>query len=153
MIMETVSGLAELRKRAAEQFEERGFPTTHDEEWRFTNVAPIAKTVFPAAAPNLTGNSLKTALERDPELVETHLGRYADVEANAFVALNTANFEDGAFLHVPANTIAENPVFVEFKAVPGRTAHPRNLIVVGANSQVQIIEKYTGSGKYFTNSV
>ena len=24
-------------------FEARGFPTTHDEEWRFTNVAPIAK--------------------------------------------------------------------------------------------------------------
>ena len=28
-----------------------GFPTTHDEEWRFTNVAPIARTRFRAAAP------------------------------------------------------------------------------------------------------
>ncbi len=40
----TMPGLAEIRKRAAELFEARGFPTTREEEWRFTNVSPIAKS-------------------------------------------------------------------------------------------------------------
>ena len=35
---------AELREAAFQRFAELGFPTTHDEEWRFTNVAPIART-------------------------------------------------------------------------------------------------------------
>ena len=29
----------------------QGFPTTHDEDWRFTNVTAVAKTVFETAAP------------------------------------------------------------------------------------------------------
>jgi len=38
--------LAELRRRGAERFAELGFPTTREEEWRFTNVAPVARTTF-----------------------------------------------------------------------------------------------------------
>ena len=30
-----------LRQAAMQRFAERGFPTTKDEEWRFTSVAPI----------------------------------------------------------------------------------------------------------------
>ena len=39
-------GSKPLRERAFARFAELGFPTTHDEEWRFTNVAPIARTTF-----------------------------------------------------------------------------------------------------------
>jgi Fe-S cluster assembly protein SufD len=35
-----------LRDRAWEHFERQGFPTSRQEEWRFTNVAPVGKTVF-----------------------------------------------------------------------------------------------------------
>ena len=43
--------LRELRERGFAKFGELGFPTTKLEEWRFTNVAPIARTAFrPAAA-------------------------------------------------------------------------------------------------------
>ena len=38
--------LRKLREEAFARFCETGFPTTHDEDWRFTNVAPIAKTQF-----------------------------------------------------------------------------------------------------------
>ena len=41
--------LAALRREAMARFAERGFPTTHDEEWRFTNVAPIARNTFAPA--------------------------------------------------------------------------------------------------------
>jgi len=35
-----------LRARAAERFLEAGFPTTRDEDWKYTSVAPIAKVPF-----------------------------------------------------------------------------------------------------------
>lgn len=35
-----------LRKAGISQFAELGFPTLHDEDWRFTNVAPAAKLPF-----------------------------------------------------------------------------------------------------------
>src|SRR5688572_10534147 len=38
--------LRELRERASVRFAELGFPTVRQEEWRFTNVAPIAETAF-----------------------------------------------------------------------------------------------------------
>ena len=40
------SWLFPIRKAAISRFAELGFPTTHDEDWRFTNVAPIAKLPF-----------------------------------------------------------------------------------------------------------
>jgi Fe-S cluster assembly protein SufD len=153
MMAASTSELAEIRKRAAEQFEARGYPTTRDEEWRFTSVAPIAKAGFATGVPSLNGHSLREALERHPALIEEHLGRYADSESNGFVALNTATFEDGAFLHIPKNTVVEEPLWIDFTAVPDRTTHPRNLIVVDTNSQVRIVERYRGTGRYFTNAV
>ena len=38
--------LVTLRRNAFERFAELGFPTTHDEDWKYTNVSAIAKTRF-----------------------------------------------------------------------------------------------------------
>ena len=38
--------LRKLRQDAFARFCEVGFPTTHDEDWRFTNVSAIAQTPF-----------------------------------------------------------------------------------------------------------
>jgi Fe-S cluster assembly protein SufD len=43
---EARSPLHEVRKQALQRFTELGFPTTRNEEWKYTNVAPIAKTPF-----------------------------------------------------------------------------------------------------------
>jgi Fe-S cluster assembly protein SufD len=42
--------LTGARRQALERFSALGFPTTRDEEWRFTSVAPIAETPFVLAA-------------------------------------------------------------------------------------------------------
>ena len=48
----TAQGLADaLREMAIERFAEMGFPTTHDEEWRFTSLAPVTRTAFELAPP------------------------------------------------------------------------------------------------------
>ena len=48
--------LQDLRDRAARRsFAALGFPTVRDEEWRFTNVAPIASTEFELAPAPIAG--------------------------------------------------------------------------------------------------
>lgn len=48
----TVSWLELVRAGAIDRFEQLGFPTVHDEEWKYTNLAPLAKESFqPATAP------------------------------------------------------------------------------------------------------
>ena len=42
--------LGQLRQEAWARFEEKGFPTTHDEDWRFTNLAALTQTPFRRAA-------------------------------------------------------------------------------------------------------
>lgn len=49
---EAQSAVHALRRAALARFAETGFPTPRDEEWRFTNVAPIARTHFPTASPD-----------------------------------------------------------------------------------------------------
>ena len=45
----TLPWLQRLREDAFARFCERGFPTTRDEDWRFTNVAAIARTTWQRA--------------------------------------------------------------------------------------------------------
>ena len=48
--------LHQIRRSAIEQFGALGFPTTRDEEWRYTNIAPITRTDFtPVLEPDLNG--------------------------------------------------------------------------------------------------
>jgi Fe-S cluster assembly protein SufD len=44
-----VGWLRKLRQEGFARFSELGFPTTHDEDWRFTNVSPISRTSFQMA--------------------------------------------------------------------------------------------------------
>jgi Fe-S cluster assembly protein SufD len=59
------SWLGRIRKAALARFAENGFPTPRDEEWRFTNVAPLAKLPFRSAGRyeknTLTGKKLDQA--------------------------------------------------------------------------------------------
>jgi len=193
--------LLAARKVGRVCFAELGLPTLHDEDWRFTNVAPIARmgfkpvlepghqgvtekvlSQFPFTAlaggqlvfvngqfvPELTSlaplpegvkvMSLAAALATEPALVEPHLCRYAHADSNAFTALNTAFFQDGAFVHVPAGNAVAEPIrllFVSTAKDHGTTAHPRNLIVAGRDSRFTVIESYVSLNDtaYFTNSV
>ena len=43
--------LLALRQAAMDRFEALGFPTTRDEAWKYTSVAPIARVAFEPAAP------------------------------------------------------------------------------------------------------
>src|ERR1044071_5765179 len=55
-----------LRKAGLSRFAERGFPTLKDEDWRFTNVAPIAKLPFKPVLQPSTGGLSEKALAQFP---------------------------------------------------------------------------------------
>ncbi len=190
-----------LRKAGIARFAERGFPTTRDEDWRFTNVAPIAKLpfrpVFEAGEPTisaealaeltfgrlparrlvfvdghyaaglstpgpdaagLTLKSLAAALAADAALLEKHLARHASNEESPFTALNTAFFQDGAFIHLARGQSIEVPIHLLHIATAresGATAQPRHVIVAEAGSRATIIESYVSlrDAASFTNAV
>lgn len=190
--------LQALRREGYSHFAEAGFPTTHDEDWRFTNVAPIAQTRFqlasevkisasdldkfqtsafacrlvfvngrfaqglsriPAVSKGITIGGLAAQIKDRPESLEPHLGRYLNFYRDPFSALNTAFMEDGAYIEIPRNTVLEEPVYLLYvSAGEGPTPlmdHPRNLVVVGENSQATIVEDYVSlnDGAAFSNTV
>src|SRR5215471_4589944 len=49
--------LSRLREKAGEVFESRDFPTTRDEEWKYTNVTPILKIPY-GEVPEFDGQQL-----------------------------------------------------------------------------------------------
>ena len=99
--------------------------------------------------------NLASALKDHPELVERHLGHYADGE-HPFVALNTAHIEDGAFVYVPKGVRVEKTVHWVFIGTTedgeATVSYPRNLAIVEESAEVTLIESYGGfSGEsYFT---
>jgi len=194
------SWIHRLRKSAIKRFAEIGFPTTRNEEWKFTNVAPIAKMPFKSLAASETALTwdrlrrsafpidkshrlvfvdgfyapelsslrplpdgvrlvnLAAVLDAHAEWVEPHLAHHAKYQEQPFTALNTAFIRDGAFLSVPNGKMIEEPIellFVATKAGEGSATHPRNLIVMGRDSQATLVESYLSLEEevYFTNAV
>ena len=102
--------------------------------------------------------SLMAAADEEPEEVQKQLGKHASFAQHPFVALNTAFWHDGAYLHVPANEVLERPLHLLFLSAPGgepTVSHPRNLLVLEPQSQATVIETYAGIGEdpSFTNAV
>jgi Fe-S cluster assembly protein SufD len=58
--------LKSMRQAGISSFQEQGLPTLKDEDWRFTNVAPITKMRLSPATPKLDESSISTALARAP---------------------------------------------------------------------------------------
>ena len=108
--------------------------------------------------PGVRVGSLAKMLAWDAKAVEPFLGRYAKVDANPFVALNTAFLQDGAFVDVPRGAAVEPPIHLLFVSTfhPAPVvSYPRNLIIVGEGAHATITESYVGldEGVYFTNPV
>jgi Fe-S cluster assembly protein SufD len=119
----------------------------------------VAELSSPEAEAGVSAMSLKAALGSERVgVIEKHLGRYASSDDNSFAALNTAFFQDGAFIHVPAGRAVQKPIhllFVSTAKQTGATSHPRNLIIAEKGSQFTVVESYVGTGglPYFTNAV
>jgi Fe-S cluster assembly protein SufD len=97
----------------------------------------------------VTISNLAAEIARHPAAVEAHLGRYLNIQRDAFAALNTAFIEDGAYVHIPKSVVLEGPVhllFISMAHDAPTVSHPRNLIVAEENSQATVVEDYISLG-------
>ncbi len=99
--------------------------------------------------------SLVRALEEESEIVLAHLGKYAHREDRAFVALNTAMIEDGAFIYLPKNSTVEDPIRIMHLSTGAKSSYPRHLFIAKEGSRATIVESYvsTSSEASFVNAV
>ena len=86
--------LGPIRKAAIDRFADLGFPTTKNEEWKYTSVAPIARTAFEPAP----GDAGLLAVER----------RRHDTDAQHLVAARLT-FVNGRYLKELSSTAALPP--------------------------------------------
>lgn len=194
--------LQALRCDAMEAFSSLGFPTARrgNEEWKYTDVRPIARAGFtlptistdpnseiashvdtlgdPAwhrlvfldgqfspqfssvsgLPPSATVTNLSNALETHAPIIQQHLARHALFDTHAFTALNTAFTHNGAFIHLPPDTVLERPlhlIYLATGAEPHTLSQPRTLAVIGRSSKATIIETYAGTPgvSYLSNAV
>lgn len=192
------SWLRGRREKARAVLATEGFPTTRDEDWKYTDPTPLANIILKdpqseSAPPLLTQiesllfdsktccrlvfldgeyspefscvcdvppgvvlRSLRDVLQNEPQLVENHLGRAARDEDNAFVALNSALFSDGAFVQIPNESISDKPIQILFVST-GKTlaAQPRIVVIAGGSSATTIVESYVSlhGEPHLTNAV
>lgn len=76
----------------------------------------------------------------------------------SLTSLNTAFANEGAYINIPKSKVADKPIEIMFFSTGSEASllvQPRNLVVVGENSHVQIIERHQSlnSNPVLTNSV
>jgi Fe-S cluster assembly protein SufD len=165
------SWLSEVRDRATAIVRQSKFPTTRDEEWRFTNlsalrqlqfnqvethVTPLPDVAIPEAeirlvfvngvyAPTLSAETtLEGVIVGNLSSLPPHLRSHlAQVEGaeEVFTALNTARMTDAAVIWVAANVSVESPIQVVFLTTD-TISQPRCLVIAESGSQLTLVEEY-----------
>lgn len=163
--------LKRLRARALERANALSVPSVRDEEWRFTDLAPLYKGSYrPVAAAagidaaRLAGATMPEADVRlvfcDGHLVSAlptdlprglslaaggdELGSIADFEQDAFVALNTSYLKDAAVIRAGRDAVAT--VHVVHVAQSAQTAsYPRVFVQAAGGARVTVVEEFVGS--------
>lgn len=91
------------------------------------------------------------------EVIDTYFNKIANTD-ESLTSLNTAFASEGAFINIPKGKVADKPIEIMCLSTGNEAAlmvQPRNLIIVGENAQVQIIERHQSlnSNPVLTNSV
>jgi Fe-S cluster assembly protein SufD len=132
--------------------------------WRYPSAAHRIVLVDGAFAPALSavGTLLKGAwlastsqtLRERPELFEPALRETDVLGSQPFVSLNAALFADGFVLALEPGVVVDGAIeIVHLGRAANRSAHLRNLVLLGPNSRATLIETYAGEGAYWTNAV
>lgn len=90
-------------------------------------------------------------------VLDTYFNQIASKD-ESLTTLNTAFAQEGAFINIPKSKVADKPIEIIHFSTGVESAlmvQPRNLIIVGENAHVQIIERHQSlnSNPVLTNSV
>jgi len=104
--------------------------------WYIYNHSPLTEL------PNgVIVGSIASAFKTYPEIILKHYGKYASLENNGMIAINTAFAQDGIFIYVPDNVTIEKPIqMVNIVNISEDIfIQPRNLIVLGKYSKLTLV--------------
>ena len=192
------SPIHDIRKKAIDTFEEKGFPTKKEEDWKYTSLNAIINKdysisskgdkeikyekvreyflhdidsykvvfidgVFSSFLSETSHDGLDVCLlssvlskEKYKAIIEAYYNKIASKDS--ITSLNTAFAKEGAYINIPNNKEVDKPIEIINFSTGNETAlmmQPRNLIIVGENAHVQIIERHQSlsDNAVFTNSV
>ncbi|WP_035676776.1 Fe-S cluster assembly protein SufD [Flavobacterium limnosediminis] len=90
-------------------------------------------------------------------VIDTYFNQVANKE-ESLTALNTAFAFEGAYINIPKSKVVEKPIEIIYFSTGNEAAlmvQPRNLVIVGENAHVQIVERHQSLNEnpVLTNSV
>ena len=90
-------------------------------------------------------------------VIDTYFNKIASKD-ETLTSLNTAFANEGAYINIPKSKVADKPIEIMYFSTGTEAAllvQPRNLVIVGENSHVQIIERHQclNDNAVLTNSV
>lgn len=90
-------------------------------------------------------------------VIDTYFNQIASKE-ESLTTLNTAFALEGAYINIPKSTVVEKPIEIIYFSTGNEAAlmvQPRNLVIVGENAHVQIVERHQSLNEnpVLTNSV
>lgn len=103
---------------------------------------------------------MREALACEDQALKHYLSSGAAHQEDGLCALNTAFLEDGVLLELGAGARVDQPIQVLYLSVPSRdentgglVAHPRNVVLAGAGSEVVLVENHVSLGEavFWTN--
>jgi Fe-S cluster assembly protein SufD len=192
------SPIHDIRKKAIDTFEEKGFPTKKEEDWKYTSLNAIINkdySIFPKGDKEIKYEKVREYFLHDIDsykivfidgvfssflsktthdgldvcllssvlskqkykvIIEAYYNKIASKDS--ITSLNTAFAKEGAYINIPNNKEVDKPIEIINFSTGNETAlmmQPRNLIIVGENTHVQIIERHQSlsDNAVFTNSV
>lgn len=92
-----IEWVATMRREALDRFNEIGFPDRKDEEWRFTNIAPIEQTVFASPDPARAYHNLE---DDAANFMISDLGAHRVVFVNGVFQPSLSSFKIGGGLRI-----------------------------------------------------
>ena len=175
-----------MRSKAFQHFEEIGFPTKKDEEWKYTSLKSVLNhdyNIFPKAGSAIEFGDVKKYILHEIEsykivfidgvyssflsetthdnydicllsaalkkpkykMVIDHYFNTIASDKESITSLNTAFAKEGTYIHIPKNTVLPKPIQIVYFSTGSEAQimlQPRNLVIVGENSHVQIVERH-----------
>lgn len=112
--------LIERRAEAARAFAATPMPSTQLRPWKYTDVSDLDFGAFPVAAPTVKVSGAEELVDAiasgHPEEGEETFARLIPPTEGKFIAANTALWEQGVTIDVPAGAVTETPIVIEIES-------------------------------------
>ncbi len=136
---ETNGSMLKLREEAFAAFALSGFPTVKNEDWKYTNVAPVVDAKW----------TIGGKIGDDPG-EDIALLKGSNFRRNGFTALNLA-FADIKIVRIAKETSVAEPIELRFAAEDTTAIFPHVIIIAEAGCKATIVESYDSPARSFTN--